>query len=83
MGVFHVFLIVQMAPNRAKHHILEVTFGDNSLDQILNKIVNRIYSLSQKYNLHQHSHCDLHQRSTRVHASTVDVVFNIKDSFAM
>ena len=57
MVVLHVFLIVQMAPNRAKHHILEVTFGDNSLDQILNEIVNRIYYLSQRYNLHQHSHC--------------------------
>ena len=63
MGVFHVFLIVQMAPNRAKHHILEVTFGDNSLDQILNRIVNRIYSLSQKIELTSTlTLCDLHQR---------------------
>ena len=24
MGVFHVFLVVQMVPNRAKHHISNV-----------------------------------------------------------
>ena len=31
MGVFHVFKIVQMLPNRATHHILEAKFGDNTL----------------------------------------------------
>ena len=29
MGVFHVFKIVQMVPNSAKHHI-ESKFGDDS-----------------------------------------------------
>ena len=36
MGVFQVFKIVQMVPNRAKHHkklslVLESKFGDDSL----------------------------------------------------
>ena len=30
MGAFHIFLIVQMVPNRAKHHILAELPGDNA-----------------------------------------------------
>ena len=31
MGVFRFFKIVQIVPNRAKHHILEVKFSDEPL----------------------------------------------------
>ena len=29
MGAFHIFEILQMVPNRAKHHILEAKFGED------------------------------------------------------
>ena len=70
---FHVFLIVQMTPNRAKHHILEAIF--NSLDQMLDEIVNRIYSLSQRYNLHQHSHCVIYINAQLVYMLVLLMLF--------
>ena len=34
MGVFHVFKIGQMVPNRATHDIFEAKFGDDSLRKL-------------------------------------------------
>ena len=35
MGVFHVFKIVQMLPNRAKHHIFPYFYGETIWSDIL------------------------------------------------
>ena len=42
MGVFHVFQIIQMEPNRAKHHILCLVVSDSSM-LLKNILSNLIY----------------------------------------
>ena len=39
MGVFHVFKIVQMVPNRAKHHLCQSIRGKKAFQQSLNNYV--------------------------------------------